>query len=71
MTFFFIFFKKENKNLKHYKLFFLMLQAKQLNSITTIDFSSIKLSNEIEIEISSFSFNQMETIKFKTSLNNQ
>lgn len=47
-----------------------MLKAKQPNSRTIMNFSSIKLSVEIKIHGSYFNFKQMEMKIFKLSLNN-
>jgi len=56
----FIFSEKIKIKPKTPQTFFLMLEAKNPNSRTTVDSFSIKLSRELEILNSSFDFKQME-----------
>jgi hypothetical protein len=48
-----------------------MLKVKKSNLRITMNFSSIKLSKETKIHVSTFNFKQMDMVGFKALLNNQ
>ncbi len=71
MSFFFHISLKGGKNLKAPTTSFFMLKSKYVKSITIVAFSSIRLSKEVIISISSPNFRLMNIAKFNASPNKQ
>jgi hypothetical protein len=65
------FFKKEKKNFNTTQTSILMLDAKEANSSTTIDFTSNEFCKESRTSCASLSLKIMDIAKFRASLSNQ
>ncbi len=68
--FFSNFLNKERKNSNTTQISFLMLDAKEINTSTIIDSSSIKFCKKGRTLGASLSFKTMHIVEFRTSLNN-
>jgi hypothetical protein len=63
------FFKKERKEFKLPTISLLMLETKNVNLIITFASSSIKISKEVTITISFYTFKFMDMVKLNVSFN--
>jgi hypothetical protein len=65
------FLKKERKASKLPTISLLLLETKHVNLKTTLTSSSIKISKEVTISISFYTFRVMDMVEFNVSFNNQ